>query len=408
MSRVKNLLILGNGFDLSCNLASTYADFFNKRYSQDFIELFNFNRFKEGVLSLNVNLREIVKDYGLLDFILLLNTNQTNKESIRWADIETIILSVFSENSLTIDNLAKGSFDIYGKKKRPFIFNNESIFDKLYNREIFFNSTDFPEELKKDLVLQLINAKDIGATVTDEQILKKVLIDEFTRNLNEIEESFKQYLQEEVESKDSYYMQNTEWLYNTLVSDFENTYLITFNYTRLDTTPNKTYIKPFYEENHVHGEIGTEREIIFGVDENYLESDSEYFQFTKTYRKLLLDAKRPKIYKKLPNEIGNLVFYGHSLSHADYAYFYSIFDFYEIYNSETNIIFVYNDYLADGSNTILSEYVSNITKLFNSYSKNSNFTTKNLLHKLNLEGRVLISKLNIKYEGTKIISSQLE
>lgn len=63
----------------------------------------------------------------------------------------------------------------------------------------------------------------------------------------------------------------------------------------------------------------------------------------------------------------------------------------DIYNSQIEIIFYYCDYLMDERQSVLREYVSNIYKLFTNYSENSKFTTKNLLHKLNLEGRITIN-----------------
>lgn len=248
---------------------------------------------------------------------------------------------------------------------------------------------------------------DISYNVILEKDIKDVLLFEFKRSLTNLEKDFQAYLQRKVETETSNYLANTYKLFNALDLDEPNTYLIAFNYTRRDTLPSKAYARNFYEENNVHGEIGTSREIIFGIDENYIDADSNYYPFTKTYRKLILDSKRAQPYKKLPSEVTNLMFYGHSLSDADYAYFYSIFDFYSIYNSNINIVFYYNNYIGGNNNKVLNTYTSSITKLFNSYSKNSSFTTKNLLHKLNLEGRIHIREMKINYDADKIIDTMI-
>lgn len=52
----------------------------------------------------------------------------------------------------------------------------------------------------------------------------------------------------------------------------------------------------------------------------------------------------------------------------------------------------------DERQSVLREYVFNISKLFKSYSENSKFTTKNLLYKLNLED-VFLNILIVLYVG---------
>jgi len=42
-----------------------------------------------------------------------------------------------------------------------------------------------------------------------------------------------------------------------------------------------------------------------------------------------------------PEKLGTINFFGHSLSKADYSYFQAIFDLYNIYSSEINLIFLH-------------------------------------------------------------------
>lgn len=48
--------------------------------------------------------------------------------------------------------------------------------------------------------------------------------------------------------------------------------------------------------------------------------------------------------KLLPKSIKNIVFYGHSLAPADYSYFQSIFDYYNIYDNDITLVFYYSIY----------------------------------------------------------------
>ena len=74
--------------------------------------------------------------------------------------------------------------------------------------------------------------------------------------------------------------------------------------------------------------------LIFGIDDNLIQSQSvgsELRLFSKTYRKMLNSDKDTLT---LPPDEGKPIeikFYGHSLSEADYSYFQSIFDYYDLY-----------------------------------------------------------------------------
>lgn len=397
----KDVLIIGNGFDLSCKLPSTYGDFFKKRYSKEFLALFDYDAFLELNIPKIPNVEKMMENYGLIDCLLVANTVKQGINNYNWVDIEAIILSFFQTGTISLQSLVKEYGIVKERSEAPTFFNSIQKRKKLIN--YLDNKNVFPSELKREAILQLISYKK-GVSLRGNNLnkIEESLLQEFKNSLSQLEEDFKKYLQEEVESENSSYLLNTHLLFSALQLNYIKTYLLTFNYTRVDTIPQSTYAKDFYEQNHVHGQIGTRREIIFGIDENSLELDSPYQSFTKTYRKLILDSKRSKTYKKLPRDINNLVFYGHSLGEADFAYFYSLFDFYKIYDSNVNIIFYFNDFIGDGKDLVLNTYASNITNLFNSYSKNSNFTTKNLLHKLNLEGRIRIKEIKISYAEDKI------
>lgn len=81
-------------------------------------------------------------------------------------------------------------------------------------------------------------------------------------------------------------------------------------------------------------------------------------------------------------------FYGHSLNEADYSYFQSIFDFYDLYaNNNVSLVFYY----SEGH-----EQNDAIYRLINSYGKTlaNKDQGKNLMHKLLLENRLKIVELS--------------
>ncbi|MGF2054177.1 AbiH family protein [Vagococcus fluvialis] len=403
MANVRNFLVLGNGFDLSCKLPSSYSDYYSKRYKDGVIELFDYDQFLKSI-PYNYGIKEAIRGYGFLDFVLLSFSNK-NLDKMQWADIESIILKIFDEEEdFGIKKLSEVFVRDYSSTgKYPSFFNvdmNDYIFNHVTSKKI----TSLPIELKQEALFALLIQKGILTIyLKDALVVEQILLKAFDENLKMIESDFKEYIQSNVEDELLYYNLNAKMIFNELLLDLrssfdnsdklnlESTYVLTFNYSYSELSDR------FYDYNHVHGRMATSNDIIFGVDENALSSDSPYFPYTKTYRKLLLDTLNKDKSKKLPTKIKKLAFYGHSLGEADYSYFYSIFDHYDIYNSQIEIIFYYCDYLMDERQSVLREYVSNISKLFTNYSENSKFTTKNLLHKLNLEGRIIIKEIKIDY-----------
>lgn len=113
-------------------------------------------------------------------------------------------------------------------------------------------------------------------------------------------------------------------------------------------------------------------------------------RFNYNSRKIDKGVTPDHLFWKLPNpsELRKIIFFGHSLSNSDYSYFQSIFDYYNLYDSNITLQFLYNRGL--GLETI-SSHKEAIYNLFENYGKtfqNKN-KGKNLLHKLLLEQRVM-------------------
>lgn len=257
----------------------------------------------------------------------------------------------------------------------------------------------------------------------------------FHSAISETENNFDKYLSAYIESlpkiEDLCYIYNDESksipistyvsksliLFQILLSkdakDLEKKYILSFNYTNplklgysSDGIIAPSYFKYY---NCIHGELeiyrnsdtdNTVPNIIFGIDENNINIEDENTlynrKFTKTYKKLLYDSssKIDKQNLSLPNSnnLKTIKFFGHSLSEADYSYFQSIFDFYDIYHSKIRLIFVYYDYDAQEH---LSEEISKVFKMFETYGKTFTNTShgKNLLHKLQVEDRLEVIEL---------------
>lgn len=181
-----------------------------------------------------------------------------------------------------------------------------------------------------------------------------------------------------------------------IFDNLDNTFILNFNYTALfDILEVES---PCYY-NNVHGKLcddicanGCDKSnIIFGIDDNLIQSQgasSELRLFSKTYRKMLSADKYLTVLPPNENKPIAIKFYGHSLSEADYSYFQSIFDYYDLYgNSNVSLNFYYSKGFEnyDAVYKLISEYGKSLT---------NREQGKNLIHKLLLENRLNIIEIN--------------
>lgn len=113
-------------------------------------------------------------------------------------------------------------------------------------------------------------------------------------------------------------------------------------------------------------------------------------KLAKNYTKIILPDKE---------EVKEIAFFGHSLSEFDYSYFQTIFDHYEIYNSSVSLVFYYQPYGEKSSADMEFELATSISKMLHAYSPSIDNEKKgrNLMHKLLLEKRLIMSELDDFY-----------
>lgn len=143
---------------------------------------------------------------------------------------------------------------------------------------------------------------------------------------------------------------------------------------------------------------------IFGIDSTSLNNEADFRNiFTKSYQVALNTIGKSSI--ELPRNVNCISFYGHSLAKADYSYFESLFDMYNLYSSNLHLHFYCGLYDVKNSsnkeaviakkklqnNKIHQGLMTSIYKLINHYgaslAKNHG---DNLFHRLLLEGRIKI------------------
>lgn len=419
------LLILGNGFDLHCGLESSYKDFFERTILDTVGGRYFLSQTQYGVSGFWERLMlEYYKAYQDYDY--------------KWCDIEQIIydtlwLIVYGEDDNESFNsnsgLGKRAFDcskmgrdldkeiIFSDPIKRFIFRYIVLyFDKHVQQRITYSEQDNLYMLNQHLLQELHNferrfCKYIKNCIFDEQnkanenyIIKAIKllsqltgfsmpdykgVDDMTRT--ELQQDWEQiapnacreiFKNIKVLSKEFYYLGNVN--------------ILSFNYTALFDILG---VESPCAYSNVHGKLCSEQctkdckesSVIFGIDDSFVQSqelNSDLRLFSKTYRKMMDTSAPMSILPPNDNKLIEIKFYGHSLSKADYSYFQSIFDYYDLYsNNNVRLIFYYS-----------KGYEQNdaIYRLINSYGKTlvNKDQGKNLIHKLLLENRLNIVELN--------------
>lgn len=436
MIKPENLLVIGNGADLTCFLKSGYDDFFKTRITQaerlnNVKEQFNENKLSDKFIS---ELIEIYKsgntssDEGdttrkmiismismrILDRVSFWEVPDVmGNYSKNWNGVESSILNFLTEIHSS-DNKRKQSANgqTVGISKqikhiKKSILNGEGVLLKssfslycLY----FFKSIDF---------IYYEHENGINEYKVRQYLKSLDLHDVLFQELKRFENNFKNYLKSE--TRHAEYRKDSKHLIRELVKD-DMTNVLSFNYTKPieEQEQLKNNIKEYV---NIHGDLN--RDIVFGIDSNWrmnrheamTDDEHKIDYFSKTFR--LMDMK--SIDHILSDDIKVIKFYGHSLSQADYSYFQSIFDKYDIYDSDVKVEFYYsrrwkNRYerqKAKKENHLENEDASsarskastmkNVYRLMSDYGEtlDNKDHGKNLLHKMLLEGRISVNRIEI-------------
>lgn len=383
---LKQLIVLGNGFDLASGLKSTYYDFFDYIYGQQIVNT-----------SSNNFWYDIFKDY--------------KQESIEnWADIEEQILIQLKN----IEYLYNEKILIEGR--------GGSETSSLAESE--HKESNIPNNLYVTLEVLLRYFVKVRSEKTTQNIFKKQLLileDDFRKYLLSITKNnaddgihYKYYMKSKVLNKYIQLCNSSESHNSDLVSKLEDTTLYN-QYSLLnkfDETLSKVYKEKNSDKNlvltfnytkvwdvenirNIHGDLDNGN-IIFGIDYDKLNNNFKKapIEFSKSYR--VLENGLTSTFD-ISSDIDIIKIYGHGLGKADYSYYQSIFDSVDLYHGKTKVMFFWSDYKGKEKEQIHKDFVKGVTNLIEEYG--TTFSNKdhgrNLFTKLLLENRLTIEEIPV-------------
>ena len=437
--RNHHLIVIGNGFDLSCGLASSFKDFFEPR-----MRVIDSLISEEGSCDY-----EAIKARGLTAWDLILRSRKDMEArafNVNWCDVETAIANVFGislpEDGIDDEGVMISDYAVsFGSLRDYFYLANEA--NTLNASNYIENRVDEIERLRDSIyasdqgALSGLGIEDSESSDDSEadfelfregsrllghrpnpwtervghylaceypQVLKnpdRQLSSILMSELERMEHCFNCYLKDEVACKDGYsdcsdnLMQKL--IKHTLVVDGmpdDAVTVLNFNYT----TPYRWLKQRFGDADlvNIHGTLDVES--IFGIDGSGNLDDRDILPFTKTYRVLKSARGVPSGSIAYPSQRGgdgletsSIVFFGHSLSRADYSYFESIFSTVDLYNGHTSLVFLYSNY-AKG---VRESEVAKVLALLDYYGTSLGIAgrSSNLAHKLMLEGRLIVQEI---------------
>lgn len=334
---MKNVLVIGNGFDIAHGLYTKYIDFYNfcnaiKRVINDKKEIAIREDIKEELLKSEfmkstaniINNKKIVNDDILEKIIKICKNNywlncieeRNLSNDPHWCDIEGVIADEISKFSYVTKKYSS-------TKLRPQALMNES-------REII--------SIYKKIMNYTQEKQSFKANV---YLFKEKLLSD----LNDLTWMLEIYLSKFLNRKSKTYK-----FFETLNID----YIINFNYT---DTYNKLYKKNI-PTHFIHGKIRNNDKdamnMVFGIGDSINEDDNnyEFIEFQKYYQRIIY--KTGNDYAKwLDNdEIMNIFIFGHSVNEVDGDIIERL-----ITRKHTNIYIYYYDQQA------LNSIVANLTRI---------------------------------------------
>ena len=373
---MSNLLVIGNGFDLSIGARSSYCDFFESEIYRPVIE--SMERWTDDVSKLGLGVLDSILDermyftcWDLLFYHISIDQDgslsvQERGRDINWCDIENVMNQSFTGAGFNWEEcrsmVCQYGHDITAAQE---VFRNCSIMKQAIHAYFIYHHWE------KD-------ADD------DESFYRRLL-----GELNLFESRFGKYIERLTEG-DEYTKLSRDRIME-LVNGESVEYIDSFNYSDAARELNATV-------RHINGNTVYP---IFGIDlkeDNGIEIPPQVRLFTKTSRRMHQDASGEG-QENIVGDIDKIIVFGHSLNEQDYDYYVYLltllrFNTYDI-NRMGTIEFVFHAYDQSKRSEIAYAYTEAVHSLLSYYDRfMNNGKQTGLINLLRFSGKLVIREVS--------------
>lgn len=346
------LLVIGNGFDKYCGLKSSFKDYINSEFYEEYRKTV-----KELYDLANGN-----KEYYTPDPFELLGRAVEKMEKVTFWDLYFAIPVIcdFSNIDLWYD-FEKKMNTFLDRKGLTVEYNRVLNAGKEWARNINERSVAARYMITLSYYLAIkTNHHNCGRDLSDDSV-DKVLFED----LKVYEGRFGEYIMDQQMGSGKYTI-NALTLLGELVgkqSNEEIVYVNTFNYSDLSDIIHNT---PIW---HINGDA---RRPIFGVDFPKAEANSKKYKFTKTYRRMEIDVEQHPQCCPLDIDYSKVIVFGHSLNEQDYNYFFALFNKMDFSNErgkngKSVVEFAYAPHFGKTDEEVRADIVSKVSVMFQKY-----------------------------------------
>ncbi|MDY4159146.1 MAG: AbiH family protein [Candidatus Onthovivens sp.] len=415
----KQLIILGNGFDLACGLKSSYNDFFEQRFEK--VKKVNRDRIIKTIPKYKPNNKGSVLNFKVhslekpvfntfkngyddkvnyFDLLFLGTRTYMNFDNLSWSNIEQIL----QETLQIVYKDADGA--IFNDKEE---LNNRA---KELEKKCFSNYEFKSNEDKLNLIKFILHI--FNKTIGDNNIKK---------SLEQYETIFGHFITNSI-NLNTKYLENVQKKLTQLIDqEAKESYVLNFNYSATPLLdPQILNIKRLSNWRNIHGlsrwDSNSRIQVIhkygnnsirlprpiFGISKydevknEFLSKEDPIYQFTKTKRReeklqqgsRFLDFEFNNNTEKnanfshftVPCDTNLVTIFGHSLGMTDYDYFKDIFQKLDLANGNLQLKIYY--YQSD-----LPLLKTSLYNMLEEYSHDVSMNARDLYHKLHNEGRLI-------------------
>lgn len=377
---MSELLVLGNGFDLTLGAKTSYDDYFNSNYyseikNKTFEFIFDIeDSVRYSSNSISFNICDI--NFNCWDLLFCLESKYNSAfqdlSSIKWCDIEKVI-----HDSL-VDSVSKENFwdKVLSRLHRYTADHSRQIdYSNIYSTE---------QKIKVKAMCMYFISKDKSFYNSNTDFYDNLLLE-----LKDFEHRFGLYIERETKENDDY-LYRAQSMVLRLANNHNSVLVDNFNYS--------DFSSGIITIRHINGDV---LDPIFGIEISNEESRNNHSinSFSKTSRRLHQDANyQNKDTKWNMPKIDKAIIYGHSLNLMDYDYFRYLFALLKFNTFEIekmgSIEFVYKIYDRKKEKDIIKTYTDSVYALFNLYEENIRSTNRqDLINLLRFSGKLKITRI---------------